>query len=145
MGFSGSEARGINANGEVVGFVASCHVRGCLIERPFVWDDHEGMRLLNTPPGHYGANGINNRDEVVGARFLCGHFCEATQAVLYRNGETIDLNSRIPANSEWQLLEATGVDNRGQIVGIGLRNGVRHAFLLTPVSTRGGLPQDRSM
>jgi probable HAF family extracellular repeat protein len=44
----------------------------------------------------------------------------------------IDLNSLIPTGSGWQLLEAYGINNVGQIVGEGLLNGQAHAFLLDP-------------
>jgi hypothetical protein len=63
-----------------------------------------------------------------------------------------DLNTLIPANSGWELMYATDINNRGQIVGYGVRDGkfqrvcyeddsdtycynfpVYSAFLLTPI------------
>src|SRR5262249_36473261 len=43
-----------------------------------------------------------------------------------------DLNGQVPSSSGWQLQEAQGINDNGQIVGYGLINGQRHAFLLTP-------------
>jgi probable HAF family extracellular repeat protein len=43
-----------------------------------------------------------------------------------------DLNDLIGSNSGWILLEATGINFRGQIVGTGMIDGEEHAFLLTP-------------
>ena len=44
----------------------------------------------------------------------------------------IDLNSRIPADSGWVLMTATGVNANGQITGMGMLNGVQRAYRLTP-------------
>jgi len=47
-------------------------------------------------------------------------------------GGIFDLNSLIPADSGWELLLASAINDAGQIVGAGLFNGKTHAFLLTP-------------
>jgi probable HAF family extracellular repeat protein len=52
-------------------------------------------------------------------------------------GSTIrmmDLNTLIPMNSGWELMEARGVNTAGQIIGWGMHGGHTNAFLLTPVS-----------
>jgi hypothetical protein len=41
-----------------------------------------------------------------------------------------DLNSLLPANSGWILSNATGINDSGQIVGVGTYNGQTQAFLL---------------
>jgi hypothetical protein len=45
-----------------------------------------------------------------------------------------DLNTLIPAGSPWYLLEALGNNDRGQIVGFGVRTdiGEGHAYVATP-------------
>jgi hypothetical protein len=49
-------------------------------------------------------------------------------------GVRYDLNNLIPADLGWNLLEAWGINNAGQIAGTGSHNGVAtHAFLLTPI------------
>jgi probable HAF family extracellular repeat protein len=73
-------------------------------------------------------------------------------AFLYNNGRMTDLNTLIPANSGWELIYATDINNHGQIVGYGVRDGkfqkvcykdgsdtycynfpIYSAFLLTPI------------
>jgi hypothetical protein len=44
----------------------------------------------------------------------------------------LDLNELIPDDAGWEALtEATGINARGEIVGIGARNSRMRAFLLT--------------
>jgi len=63
------------------------------------------------------------RKEVVGRPFVW------TQSSGMR-----DLNTLIPANSGWVLSSASGVNVWGQIVGVGVRNGQTHGYLLTPAN-----------
>lgn len=54
---------------------------------------------------------------------------------LYSNGQLTDLNTLLPANSEWDLgtLAVTGINDKGQIIGMGLNHGLEHGFILSPV------------
>jgi hypothetical protein len=46
----------------------------------------------------------------------------------------VDLNALLPVNSGWNsLIVANAINNKGQIVGMGIINGDSHVFLLTPV------------
>jgi probable HAF family extracellular repeat protein len=80
---------------------------------------------------------INNSGQVVGqadvSGSLYGHafFADAT-------GPLVDLNDVIPAGSGWELTDAQGINDRGQIAGTGTINGQDHAFLLTPIGSGGG-------
>ena len=49
----------------------------------------------------------------------------------------LDLNFLIPTNSGWSLREATGINDRGQIIGNAYRHGFAgcRAFLLSPSPT----------
>jgi probable HAF family extracellular repeat protein len=78
------------------------------------------------------ARSINIYGEVVGwSTLVLGN--GFPHAFLYKNGRMHDLNDLIPSNSGWELLQANGVNDAGQIVGYGNINGGRpHAFLLTP-------------
>ncbi|MCA9437511.1 MAG: hypothetical protein KC978_17135 [Candidatus Omnitrophica bacterium] len=59
-------------------------------------------------------------------------------AFLYENGILYDLNAAIPWGSEWdRLLYAIDINDRGQIIGVGLIDGHERGFLMTPVE--GGL------
>jgi probable HAF family extracellular repeat protein len=75
------------------------------------------------------AHGINNGDEVVGSSDTSDG---GQHAFLYSDGVMSDLNSLIPANSGWVLLEAQDINDNGHIVGTGFKDGSPHAFLLAP-------------
>jgi hypothetical protein len=52
---------------------------------------------------------------------------------LWRKGQILDLNRKIPAASGWERLQrAIGINRGGQIVGVGVQKGGSHFFLLTP-------------
>ncbi len=53
-------------------------------------------------------------------------------AVLFGAGGTVDLNTRIPAASGWQLTHVTAMGNGGRIVGRGRLNGIPRGFVLEP-------------
>jgi probable HAF family extracellular repeat protein len=74
---------------------------------------------------------INNAGEVVG--FSSPAFLsDGERAFVFRNGTIQDLNNLIPANSGWVLSKAEDINDAGQIVGIGFKDGQPRAFLLTP-------------
>ena len=54
------------------------------------------------------------------------------RAIVWRNDTSMDLNKLIRGSTDWVLQEATSVNNKGQIVGIGHFQNTTHAFLLTP-------------
>ena len=69
--------------------------------------------------------GINDSGIVVGQA--------NDQAFVYDGKKMKDLNSLIPQNLGWTLYVASGINDAGEIVGYGTRNGTTlHAFLLTP-------------
>jgi probable HAF family extracellular repeat protein len=76
---------------------------------------------------------INNAGTIVGyadAPPPGGGF--AQHAFISHDGNTMtDLNALLPAGSGWTLESAQGINDRGEIVGSGIHNGVRRAFLLT--------------
>jgi hypothetical protein len=51
--------------------------------------------------------------------------------VLWRDGVAIDLTGLVAA-ADWTLTSATGINDFGQIVGVGAHHGQMRAFLLTP-------------
>lgn len=53
-----------------------------------------------------------------------------------RTGLYADLNSLVPASSGWTLEQATGINDRGQIIGVGQHRGKKGAFLLTPYGVK---------
>jgi len=99
------------------------------------------MSILSNPIGFDGsvAVGINDANTVVGfggpVGFLPAGLNQGThRALLWDDGVAYDLNSLTTNGSDWTLLEAWDVNNRGEIVGVGLHHdqGLR-AFILTPV------------
>jgi len=88
-----------------------------------------------TDLAHFGsgtsrATAINNNEVVVGWSTRAngtGYAFSWTRA-----GGMIDLNTLLPLNSGWVLMEANGINDKGQITGYGLHNGVGRAFRLSP-------------
>ena len=72
--------------------------------------------------------GVNTKGDVVGA-LLDANI--PRHAILVQQGRLVDLTASLNDPS-WDLLSAAAINDRGQIVGVGTRNGRRVAFLLTP-------------
>jgi probable HAF family extracellular repeat protein len=81
-----------------------------------------------------GAEGTSN-GTTVGSFTLADGFTSHAFVHTVANG-SVDLNSRIPADSGWVLTSAKAVNANGQIVGQGIVNGEVHAYLLTPLVPR---------
>ena len=76
------------------------------------------------------ALGINESGDVVGASSIS---TTRRHAFLWHNNRLADLNSLVLGASDWSLTEADAINDRGQIVCVGVRRGSStHALLLTP-------------
>jgi probable HAF family extracellular repeat protein len=118
------EARGINDKGQIVGWgLTNNQEHGFLYAAGSIRD----LGVLPGATNSY-AFGLNSSATAVGASSVPG----GTHAVLWRKGLTIDLNTLIDANAGWEMREARGINDVGQIVGWGVTRGEEHAFLLTP-------------
>jgi probable HAF family extracellular repeat protein len=120
-------ATDLNNTGQVVGYSQTRRgdYHACIYSGGALTD-------LGVLPGgsHSLAYGINNSGQVVGA----SDSAKATlHAFVYSGGQMRDLNSLIPANSSWELTEAREINNAGQIVGNGIKEGQQRGFLLTPI------------
>jgi probable HAF family extracellular repeat protein len=81
---------------------------------------------------------INSRGQVGGVSVSCDG--NTWRAFLWENGSMVDLNTLIPANSGLTLVYALGINDRGEIAGLGVPPGVPtadsetlgHAFVLIP-------------
>jgi probable HAF family extracellular repeat protein len=135
LGGSDSYANRINNKGQVVG--------GSLTKGAVDWESHaffwenKNMIDLGTLGGSESeAFGINDLGQVVGYSTIIVNGSARSHAFIWQNGQVMqDLNKFIPADSGWELVAASGINKKGQIVGWGYINGVEveRAFLLTPV------------
>jgi probable HAF family extracellular repeat protein len=75
---------------------------------------------------------MNNCGDIVGAFHPVQFF--KPSAFVITGGVGTDLNTLIPTGSGWHLGTATGINDSGEIAGIGRHNGVQHAFLLVPTT-----------
>jgi len=122
LGGTNSLGRQINDAGHIVGWA---NTLSDAASHAFVYDGtmHD---LAPTDPNSSEALGINNGGQVVGD-FSHGAFIwTATTGML-------DLNSLIDPAAGWFLVSAGGINDVGQITGLGQIGGHVHAFLATPV------------
>lgn len=117
----------INSKGQIVG---QAGVPDGINFHAFLWQNGV-MTDLGILPGdaQSWANNINNKNQAVGTSFSAN----SARAFIWQNGAMTDLNTLIPANSPLYLLEAFGINDRGQISGFGiLSDGELRAYRLTP-------------
>lgn len=81
-----------------------------------------GLNLssLGTPGGTIMPSAMIDKDQVVGNHLI------------YTNRTRQTLPSLIPQNSGWSALNATAINDEGDIVGAGVYNGQSVASLMTP-------------
>jgi len=132
-GYDSSQPLAIDDLGEVVG-LSYCAFNCSLKEHATLWGKTKGSMLdLGVLPGTSLslAEGINNVGQVVGNSSPQG--ANPGHAFVWSQSTgMLDLNNLIPANSGWLLIQATAINDQGQIVGFGTLNGQSEAFLLTP-------------
>ena len=123
-GHASSDARAINNKGQVVGN----SVTETGLSHACLWN-LGSMHSLGPLPGDSSsqAQALNNDGAAVG-RSGPGDF-SVSRAVIWQDGVAMDLN-RLITSPGWVLSSATGINDRGQIVGAGLRDGQLRAFLL---------------
>jgi len=126
LGGSSSYANAINDLGQIVGesSVSSGY------DHAFVDSNGVLLDLGTLGGGNSYAYDVNDAGVVVGYSYLADN--AVTHAFAYLNGQMIDLNSLLPANSGWVLETAYGINNQGDIVGTGTFNGQQESFLLDP-------------
>ena len=129
LGGGASYGHAINSTGLVAG--GSTTARGYL--RAFLYARGKLQDLGVLSGGkNSSAYGVNDAGQVVGySQDAVGD----SRAFLFENGQMKDLNQLIAADIGWRLSEASAINNNGQIVGYGIKNGVQHAFRLDPIAT----------
>jgi len=121
LGSGASAATAINELGQVAG--VSGNASGD--RHPFLW--HDGVIAdigTNMLPGQ-------DADRIVAVNDL-GH--AISEWALYRGGQAYDLEDLIPADSGWNLSRMGDINNRGEIIGTGYREGTVtfRALIVTP-------------
>jgi probable HAF family extracellular repeat protein len=125
LGGTESFARRINNNGVVVGYADDPQER----RRAFLQQVGRPLDLGTLGGTGSEGYGLNHRGQVVGVSQTA---TGANHAFLYTEGVLLDLNDLIAADSGWVLAIAYDISDDGRIVGAGIHNGQRRAFLLTP-------------
>jgi probable HAF family extracellular repeat protein len=125
-------ATAINISGQIVGSAGVAGTSGGL--HAALWSGGTITDLGTVNAIAYNqANAINAAGQIVGTADPRCQPCVNPVAWLREPGGALtDLNTLIPAGSGWTLEQANGINDRGQIVGAGLRNGALHAYVLTP-------------
>jgi probable HAF family extracellular repeat protein len=126
LGGANSHASGVNNAGAVVGTatLASGYEHAFLAIGAGVTD------LGTLGGGSSYAYSINDSGTVVGYSWLASG--QDPHAFVYANGIMLDLNSLLSSGSGWELTEAYGINDAGQITGSGLFHGQVSAFRLDP-------------
>ena len=114
LGGQNSIAHAINASGHVVGSSATA-----VTTHAFLYDG-VSMQDLGTLGGRFTyashARDINDAGQVVGSSMAPPG---DTHGFLWTDGRMQDLNDLIPIGSGWEIIEANGINERGQIAAVG--------------------------
>ncbi len=125
-GGAAAHAHAINDKGQAVGWAGAASGE----THSVLWQNGQAIDLSAPDSDVNAAWDINNRGQIV------GNFANARQrmrAFVWEAGRMRDLNALIAPGSGWTLQFACKINDRGQIIGKGLRQGETHAFLLTPL------------
>ena len=138
-GSHNSYARRINNAGQMVGASDFHDGSAGHVWHACLWN--KGTAPLDLDPAGVESEAldINNHGVIVGRAKIGG----TQRAVRWKQDPgtgkyvMLDLNSVLPAGSNFLLYEATGINDTGQIAGTGIANGTDYeAFLLTPVNVK---------
>ena len=134
-----SASLGIERIGPAKGFSAAvaANENGAIVIQTFpgtmLYANGQSTRLALAPKSPSYAQAINDCSIIVGA---FGPFSDAYRAFIWQNASGFqDLNTLIPRGSGWTLESATGINDRGEIVGRGAPDGHEDGgFLLLPTA-----------
>ncbi len=134
LGGEHSEATAISDSGHIVGSAWNESGRS----EAFVYSDGVMQGLGSLSGVSSAALGLNERGDIVGWWSQDGF---DRRAFLYSQGHMIDLNNLIDPTLGWTLVEATAINDSGQIIGYGLDpQGIDRSFMLNPIPSPAVLP-----
>ncbi len=127
-----SRAWGVNDDVLIVGEV-QFHISKP--EEPTLWIEREPMRLVpeyNRPQGV--AQAINNKGQIVGYFNDLDDVNSPWRGFIFQDDKRTDLLELLPQKDGWEVLFPFAINQKGLIVGGGLRNGQwGRAFVMTPL------------
>jgi probable HAF family extracellular repeat protein len=129
LGGTYSKAYAINAAGQIVG---QGYLPGDAKAHAFLYQNGTMTDLDTLGSVHSEALSISASGVVVGDYETPGDDVVGLKAFVFVDGQMKDLNELILPGSGWHLNVASGINDRGQIVGSGELQGQQHAFLLNP-------------
>lgn len=126
----------INEKGEVIGF-ANVTPGPDFNAQAFLWTEEDGIQNLGTLEGDVQSQawGINEHSQVVGL----SSGADGATAVLWQDGEIIDLNDRVAFGYDKHLAFANDINDLGIITGgaVDPDTGENVGFWAIPLSTHG--------
>lgn len=138
LGGDNGTAVWINDAGDVVG---DADVPGSQTHHAFLWRNG-AMTDLGTLDGNSHATAVNSKRQVVGYFSVTGRTEPPFRHpfIWKDGGPMVDLNTLIPANSGLELVAADNINDRGEIVGVGVPgrcfvDSCGHLFLLIPCTS----------
>ena len=133
-----SLGRSINGRGQIVGHTTTSDdgLFGLDGTHALLWEAGE-MTDLGALPGANTSFGwdINASGLIAGTSANPNPPADgsaANLAVIWSEGNILDHNSLLTGGRGWNLTSAYGINDAGQIVGIGLLDGLQRGFVLTP-------------
>jgi probable HAF family extracellular repeat protein len=129
-----SIAWGVNDIGQAVGESSN----GMVSMQPVLWQNDTAHTVvdLGLLPGDVAgrADMINNAGQVVGLSTSSIEPGGVAKVFFYQNGAMADLSSLVdPASGTWEIRAVMSLNNAGQMVGMGVRDGQILNVLLTPI------------
>ncbi|MFT5451587.1 MAG: putative HAF family extracellular repeat protein [Enterobacterales bacterium] len=136
-----SEAYSINDNGIVVGLSETTKDFPTNQKLGFIYDPSQEIPMMQIPEFSDQdefkvsiANDINNNNQVVGTAQFTTATLNANTAFMYdyNDGSLINLNDMVDCSLNWELYNATSINDNGVITGTGVFEGAARSFMLVP-------------
>jgi uncharacterized membrane protein len=125
---NGSAAVALNDLGGTAGYVVD---EGSRVKAARFTRKPGHVRLPDREALFSSVTGINSRGDLCGS-YIPG-FAADEEACAWIEGHFLNLNEVTDHGGDWHLVQATGINDRGQIVGYGIQDNRERAFLLDPV------------